>query len=232
LKPRPPTPALETLPETQRLLLESICVLGEAEVENLAGRCFLSAPACRGQLQSLTARGLIESRPRRDGQVGRPTRVYRLTDEGKTLFPRGEVFTLLAILDVLKEQDPGAYERVWEGLPGWFTPHVIGRAALADASFLARCQFALQFMRQYGHIVSSDRPGRSSTEFVVHHCAVLDVSRLHHGICDAELEWFRRLFAGSNVQFSARQSTGAPACVFRISSGIESEPSVSALSRR
>ena len=213
--PERPLSAIEALPSSERLLLESICVLGEADTYTLAQRSFISVTACRQHLRELDRAGLIASRQKK-GDIGRPLTLYRLTELGRGLFPRGDIFSLLAVLDVLKSQSPAAYERMWTGLPRWFVLPDLEKARLQSNPFADRCEFALQFVRRFGHIVSREQTPEGDAEFVVHHCAVLQAARAHPGLCEAECAWWQNLFVDSEVVFTARQADGDPTCVFRV----------------
>src|SRR5512143_2312395 len=76
--PERPISAIEALPSSERLLLESICVLGEADTYTLAQRTFISVTACRQHLRELDRAGLIAARQKK-GDIRRPLTLYRLT---------------------------------------------------------------------------------------------------------------------------------------------------------
>lgn len=83
--------------ESQRLLLGELKRRGEATITEIATGG-LARETIRDHLKSLQSRGLVErAGVRREGR-GRPEVVYRLTEEGDTLFPRrhGELLRELA----------------------------------------------------------------------------------------------------------------------------------------
>lgn len=213
--PERPAAGIETLPDAERLVLEAICELGEADAYTLSVRSFTSMASCRQLLRRLRSRGLIQSRSQQ-GQTGRPLALYHLTEGGRSLFPRGHLFMLLAVLDSLKARSPAAYDEVFETLPRWFTLAEPNSPRDQPTGFDERCERTLEGTRRFGHLISLELQADGSAEFLVHHCAVLEAAQSHPGLCSAEMAWWQGQFGDSEVSCFERQAEGAAICRFKV----------------
>lgn len=214
--PERPAAGIETLPDAERLVLEAICELGEADAYTLSVRSFTSMASCRQLLRRLRSRGLIESRSKQ-GQTGRPLALYHLTEGGRSLFPRGHLFMLLAVLDSLKARSPAAYDEVFETLPRWFILAAEPKSPRDQlTAFAERCEQTLEGIRRFGHLISLEPQPDGSAEFLVHHCAVLEAAQSHPGLCSAEIAWWRSQFSDCEVSCFERQAEGAAICRFKV----------------
>lgn len=205
-QPVRPTAALEALPDSERILLESLCIMQESGVEELAARAFLAPGTARMMLARLASQGLVLTRSER-GTVGRPRTLYRLSEAGRQLFPRGDVYLLEAMLTLLRGHDPEAYDAIMDLLPTRFAPP----PGSLERPFAERLAILLNMAREFGHIATQERES-NRTDVYYHHCGVMEVARAHPGICDAEQRLWQLYLPEAEVELVARQSAGDAVC--------------------
>jgi predicted ArsR family transcriptional regulator len=95
------------LGDTKRHILEQL-QQGPATAQALAEKFGFQVSAIRQHLDALEAAGLVKPRFRRAG-VGRPRKVYELTDAGREVFPRRYHLLLNRLLERLAEREGRAY---------------------------------------------------------------------------------------------------------------------------
>lgn len=99
--------AIGLLGETKRRILEELQHQpGTAQV--LAEKFGFQTSAVRGHLDALEAQGLVHAHFQRAG-VGRPRKVYELTDGGREIFPRRYHLLLSRLVERIAEKEGRAY---------------------------------------------------------------------------------------------------------------------------
>lgn len=109
--------ALARLGSTQQRLLRQLLMASEGcSVEELCERLRISHNAVRQHLSALLARGFVE-RGQSRATGGRPQARFRLTGNGRELFPRNYGLLSTALLDKLRERyGPAALEDMLQDL--------------------------------------------------------------------------------------------------------------------
>ncbi|MGE0601500.1 MAG: helix-turn-helix transcriptional regulator [Dehalococcoidia bacterium] len=207
---------LDALAEVDRQLLVALNEEPGQSAEHLAQKVFLSGAAVRRHLERLEAHDLIKKRARRRPGPGRPVNAYSLTSAGKSLFPQGYLFTLIAALDILAEHHPGAYDDLMARLPHYFGELGPEREIVKSMPPGARAATVLEWMRRYGHRATVECSDEATT-FTVTHCAALAAAQGHPGICRAEHSWMRTYFPESSLTVKESLPEGGRRCVLVLS---------------
>lgn len=160
-------------------------------VEDLSRAMGISSVAVRQHLEVLAAEELVsavtERRP-----VGRPCRVYTLTEAADDLFPKQYHVLATTILEQLRDRD--GVEKVSEVLDGrrahleaQYAPRMQGKSLRERVAAVAQLQDENGYMADW-----EERPDGS---FLLreHNCAICKIARGFPLVCEKELELFRRL---------------------------------------
>src|SRR4051794_23962402 len=107
------TPAIASLPETRRQILELLKRQGEADAEAIAVALGITPSGTRQHLTALTADGLVTHRADRTGP-GRPRHLHALTSAGDSLFPRNYVDLANELLEYVEDEDPALLQRIFD----------------------------------------------------------------------------------------------------------------------
>jgi predicted ArsR family transcriptional regulator len=179
------------LTASRQEILRLLRFRGEMTVDELSRLMGISSVAVRQHLEVLTAANLVTSLTERR-PIGRPRRVYALTDAADDLFPKNYHILAHQILDHLLERDgPKKVAEVFEGrrqrLEAQYAERVRGKSLRDRVAAVAKMQDENGYM--------SDWEQREDGSFVLreHNCAICKVARNFPQACQKELELFTNL---------------------------------------
>jgi predicted ArsR family transcriptional regulator len=197
-----------------RLILEN----GPVTAASLSARLGLTPAAVRRHLDNLQADGMVEvrsARPHGSRSRGRPARLFRMTDAGRSAFEHAYDDLAASALRYLAEVGgPGAVtsfarQQVSE-LERRYRP-VVEAAAPVD-----RVRVLAAALSADGYAASaSSAPAAGGEQLCQHHCPVAHVAAEFPQLCEAETEAFGRLL-GTPVQRLATIAHGDGICTTHI----------------
>ncbi len=208
----------EQLTDAKRRIVERLKRVESATAPELASGFGLTDTAVRQHLEALETLGLVERAASEPVGRGRPPVAWRLTGLATSLFPDRHadltVELISSIRDALGE----------DGLS-----QVIGtRAKAQEASYLrtlpdasspvAERVGALARMRSAEGYLAEAVPEDDGTILLVeHHCPIADAARSCGGLCQSELDLFKRVL-GDDVVVERTQHlmAGDTRCAYRI----------------
>ncbi|PWH20452.1 MAG: hypothetical protein DDG59_00265 [Anaerolineae bacterium] len=168
---------------TRQRVLKTLLIRQSCTVNELAAAVDINPISVRHHLNKLEAEGLVYSYEERHG-VGRPRRLYRLTESGKELFPTRYLRLTTRLLSQLKDQLPLAmvnqlftqmakdiasdYEESLKGLP-----------------IEERLNLIKQLLRQEGFSVEWEKQGDNYYIREIN-CPYLQVSQAHPEVCSVD----------------------------------------------
>lgn len=173
--------------------------------------------AVRRHLTALERDGLVTSTLERQ-PMGRPTRLYSLTELADDLFPKKYGALSLEILDFMAEQDPSLelvdkfFDRRRRGLLKRYGDHVKEGATVPERIVrLTEIQAANGYFASYEEL---DESG----EFTLkeYNCPVHTISRKYEHACHHELEFFKEVLGTDNVVRVECIAKGGACCRYRI----------------
>ncbi|MEQ6290860.1 helix-turn-helix transcriptional regulator [Vogesella sp. GCM10023246] len=195
-------------------MLQRLKTAGAQTVQQLAAESGLSGMGVRKQLLQLQAEGLVACELRREG-VGRPAQYWRLTAAGHAYFPDRHNELSVQLLQLLDEQLGAA------GLEALIVARTQEaelryRQALTALEPGARLQQLAELRTAEGYMAQVRQEG-ADWLLLEHHCPICAAASRCQGFCRAELQQFRRLFAGvAEVERSEHLLAGGQRCVYRI----------------
>lgn len=201
---------------TRRAVLDLLKREGPQTAAALAARLSVTSMAVRQHLQGLMQEGLVDfaSAP---GAVGRPAKLWRLTDKAEARFPDAHAELTVGLLDAMRS----AFGE--EGLERLLQKRA---AAMAESyvAATARCRTlrgriaALARMRDAeGYMTEVRRDGRDGWLLLENHCPICVAASRCQSLCRIELEVFREVLGPeAEVARTEHILLGARRCAYRI----------------
>ncbi len=205
----------EPVTSTREAALTILLRLGQATAGTMASQLGVSVQATRRHLRSLEQEGLVES-PCNTTGLGRPSNLWRLTDQGRDHFPDGSqefaqglLHTMANCLgtdqlqNLLGQQATAQAQRY--------------RRLLGDYPLEKRLQRLVELRRREGYVADyqpcQDRHNWLLTAF---HCSVGRIAQQFPVICSQELQLYRIIFPDCHVERVHWIQEGDHHCGFRI----------------
>ncbi|MBI1199351.1 MAG: MarR family transcriptional regulator [Phenylobacterium sp.] len=208
---------------TERILFQ-IKTRGPADTVALARALGVSRQAALQHLERLVADGLVEHADERRG-VGRPRRIWSLTEAAQARFPDTHAQLTLEMLEAVRaEFGEAGLERL---VARRETATARGyTAAMAKAESLeARVTRLSEIRTAEGYMADwSPDPGGGFL-LVENHCPICAAAAACQGFCRAELDVFRQVLGpGVEVERVDHLLAGARRCAYRITSSPAPRP--------
>ena len=183
----------------------------------LAGRLSLTAMGVRQHLAALREEGKVQFEEQRRG-VGRPARLWSLTEAAQEEFPDGHADLAVDLLTSLREAFGAA------GLERLVAARSTRQLALyraqlpgLDQPLAQRVAALARRRREEGYMAEWSRRADGSFFLVENHCPICAAATLCQGLCGGELEVFQSLL-GPEVEVERVEHIleGARRCAYRI----------------
>jgi predicted ArsR family transcriptional regulator len=195
---------------TRDAIARSILENGPSTASTLSKRLALTPAGIRRHLDLLVADGVLEARDPRVGAArgrGRPSKVFLMTDEGRSQFEHSYDDLAVAALKFMATHSGDhlvtafAQSRA-EDIERKATPFLAKRSKKIDA--------LANFLTEQGYAASVEKRG-TGEEICQHHCPIAHVAAQYPQLCEAETEAFSRLL-GTHVQRLATIAHGDGVC--------------------
>ena len=197
-------------------ILHALKARGPQPAGVLAAQLDVTAVAVRQHLDRLIADGLVAFEDRR-GTVGRPKRVWALTDRGHARFPDNHAGLTLEMLDGIRAVfGEDGIDRIIAHRE--VETEAAYRRRLTDAQGLAERVHGLAEVRsEEGYMASVETDADGNLVLVENHCPICAAARACQGLCRSELAVFRRVL-GPDVEVERIEHVlaGARRCAYRI----------------
>jgi predicted ArsR family transcriptional regulator len=195
---------------TRDAIARSILENGPSTASTLSKRLALTPAGIRRHLDLLVADGVLEARDPRVGSTrgrGRPSKVFLMTDEGRSQFEHSYDDLAVAALKFMATHSgdhlvTAFAESRAEDIERKATPYLAKRAKKIDA--------LATFLTEQGYAASVEKRG-TGEEICQHHCPIAHVAAQYPQLCEAETQAFSRLL-GTHVQRLATIAHGDGVC--------------------
>ncbi|MBW2243826.1 MAG: DeoR family transcriptional regulator [Deltaproteobacteria bacterium] len=204
---------------TRNLLLEILKRSGECDVTTLAQQLGVSSVAVRRHLTALECDGMVGARLERR-PVGRPARLYSLTDAAADAFPRASERVALDLLARLEEMmGAEALDRLLRARLGDLQKQYGERLDRAE-SWRDKLEILTRLRDEEGYLCNLkpavDTDGEHALHLVEHHCPMADIARQHPKVCGFELELFRLVLGEPEIRRVEHILGGGRTCTYVI----------------
>ena len=195
---------------TRDAIARSILENGPSTASTLSKRLALTPAGIRRHLDLLVADGILEARDPRVGSTrgrGRPSKVFLMTDEGRSQFEHTYDDLAVAALKFMAAHSgdhlvTAFAESRAEDIERKATPFLAKRTKKIDA--------LASFLTEQGYAASVEKRG-TGEEICQHHCPIAHVAAQYPQLCEAETQAFSRLL-GTHVQRLATIAHGDGVC--------------------
>ena len=195
---------------TRDAIARSILENGPSTASTLSERLALTPAGIRRHLDLLVADGILEARDPRVGTTrgrGRPSKVFLMTDEGRSQFEHSYDDLAVAALKFMAAHSGDHLVNAFaesraEDIERKATPYLAKRAKKIDA--------LATFLTEQGYAASVEKRG-TGEEICQHHCPIAHVAAQYPQLCEAETQAFSRLL-GTHVQRLATIAHGDGVC--------------------
>lgn len=212
----------ESSVRTKRAIVNILKQHGPLDAVSLASKLSLSGMAIRQHLYSLQEEGLVkfeeEARP-----MGRPAKLWRLTQEANKLFPSGYSDLTISLIESMKE----AFGE--DGLEKLLAVRNKKQLELyldqmADGDDLREKLEKLSYMRtSEGYMAEVQEQDDGSLLFIEKHCPICEAAAACTGLCRNEMDMFRTIL-GNDVKMERVEHllTGGTRCIYKVTSSTSS----------
>ena len=195
---------------TRDAIARSILENGPSTASTLSKRLALTPAGIRRHLDLLVADGILEARDPRVASTrgrGRPSRVFLMTDEGRSQFEHTYDDLAVAALKFMAAQSgdhlvTAFAESRAEDIERKAIPFLAKRTKKVEA--------LATFLTEQGYAASVEKRG-TGEEICQHHCPIAHVAAQYPQLCEAETQAFSRLL-GTHVQRLATIAHGDGVC--------------------
>ena len=201
---------------TRRRVVNFILNEGPQTAKQLAERLHLTPAAVRRHLTVLLSDGTLESREQRVFGArgrGRPSKVFVLTDSGRTAFRQAyDDLAIMALKRLAVAAGPGAIREIATDRVTCIEERF--RAARDRAPEAPAVELLVEVLAVDGY-APSIRPLHSGTQLLQHHCPIAHVATEFPVLCEIETQLFARLL-GTHVQRLATIAHGDGVCTTHV----------------
>lgn len=182
--------------------------------DQLAGQLGITSMAVRKHIAALEAEDLIESSIERR-PIGRPARVYRLSEHSDTLFPQQyEALAVDLLIDLAAMDGPGKLDLLFSRRADRTFEYLEQRLSGA-ATFDERVKALAEGMDELGYLADWEQTGPGAYVVNQYNCAIQRIASTFPQVCHHELETYRRLL-DADVRRSCHLASGDHMCCYVI----------------
>lgn len=199
---------------TRREIIHILRTVGPLTVGELGQRLGITHVAVRRHLTSLERDGLVTSVQERL-PMGRPTRVYSLTEAADSLFPKKYGALTLELLDFMNQQDESLVEKFFanrgEALVEKYGPEVTAGASLEE-----RVARLTEVQQANGYMAEFEKGEGELLVLKEFNCPVHQVSKKYPHACHHELEFFKTVLGTDQIERVECIAKGGQCCRYTI----------------
>ncbi|SAY39353.1 iron-sulfur cluster biosynthesis transcriptional regulator SufR [Candidatus Synechococcus spongiarum] len=213
----------EPVTSTREAVLTLLLRLGQATATTMASQLGVSVQVMRRHLRSLEQEGLVDN-PCNTTGLGRPSHLWRLTDQGRDHFPDGsEEFARGLLHTMASHLGPDQLQTLLDQQAAAQARHY--RNLLGDCPLEKRLQRLVELRRQEGYVADyepcEDQHGWLLAAF---HCSVARIAEQFPVICSQELQLYRSIFPDCQVERVHWIQEGDHYCGFRVQPPVSASP--------
>lgn len=190
---------------------------GPQPAEALGRKLGMTAVGARQHLARLGEEGLVDAVDQSEG-VGRPKRIWSLTEAGHARFPDNHAgLTLELITAIRKTGGEAMLDQVIEAREK--AALATYRRALEGAQSLKdKVKRLAKIRSEEGYMASTAAGGEGTLLLIENHCPICVAAKACQGFCRSELDLFRKTLGDTaSVAREEHIVAGARRCVYRIS---------------
>ena len=201
---------------TRRAIINRLKQEGPLDVASLSKFLGLTTMAVRLHLEKLTQEGLTAYRDEKRS-MGRPARVWALTERADSLFPSSyEELALDLVSSIVTAFGANGLEKIIDVRTKQQTESY--RTVVPSVGPLRKRLEALAHLRTtQGYMATVEEPSAGEYVLIENHCPICAVAKKCTGLCARELELFESTLGPSvHIERTEHLLTGDRRCTYRI----------------
>lgn len=191
---------------------------GSQSADAIARRLKVTVVAARQQLGRLLEKGLVAFEDRREG-VGRPKRVWSLSDAGHARFPDSHAAMTVDLIQAINAAfGADGLDRVIEEREST-TRRIYAERLRPGRTLAERAKLLAEQRAEEGYMAEVKRLPDGALMLIENHCPICVAAKACQGFCRSELKLFRDVLgAEARVEREEHILAGARRCAYRITS--------------
>jgi predicted ArsR family transcriptional regulator len=197
-------------------VLHAIKAAGPHTAEALGRKLNMTAVGARQHLMRLQEENLVAAVDQSEG-VGRPKRVWSLTDAGHARFPDNHAGLTLELIGAIRKTGGDAMLDAVIEVREQAALQTYRRALSGAPSLKERVKRLAKIRSEEGYMASVSAGPEGALLLVENHCPICVAAKACQGFCRSELALFREALGDSvMVERDEHIVAGARRCVYRI----------------
>jgi predicted ArsR family transcriptional regulator len=190
---------------------------GPSAAAQIAKRLEVTAMAVRQHLYALRDDGLVTYTDEHR-KVGRPARIWRITDKAQARFPDSHAELTVEMLAIIRATfGERGIDRIVAERTRIQTKAYSERLRVAGKSLEARVNALAKIRADQGYMAEASRGRDGSFLLIENHCPICAAATTCQGLCREELNLFSAVLGeGVNVERTDHILAGARRCAYRI----------------
>ncbi len=179
---------------TRERVLRTLLSQQRCTIHELAESVGINPISIRHHIDRLEAEGLVSSKDELHG-VGRPRRIYFLTEAGVERFPTRYMRLTIRLLEQLKESMPGpVVSQLFQQMADVMVEDYASEASTDGLSMEERLEMMQKTLAREGFLVEWERHG-DQIQIRETNCPYLQVSQTHPEVCSVDQRLISALLA-------------------------------------
>ena len=198
-------------------VLYALKSVGPQSADALARRLKVTVVAARQQLGRLLDKELVAFEDRREG-VGRPKRVWALSEAGNAQFPDSHAAVTVDLIQAIASVfGPEGLDRVI-GEREKATRRIYAERVRPGRSLAERTKLLAEQRAEEGYMAEVKRLPDGALMLIENHCPICVAAKACQGLCRSELNLFREVLGpDARIEREEHILAGARRCAYRIS---------------
>ncbi|MHC4829664.1 MAG: helix-turn-helix transcriptional regulator [Planctomycetota bacterium] len=205
--------------DTRARILDLLQRRGPQTANQLAAPLGITAVAVRQHLAVLCGEGVTQPQAEAsEGAVGRPARRYALTERSRERFADSHKELTVGLLEAAREAfGEEGLVRLVKARTDQQVKEYRRRMPEGAASLRERVERLARIRSEEGYVAACENGPKQAVVLVENHCPIYAGAKTCQGLCQGELELFRRVLGRSlRVERTEHMLTGARRCAYRI----------------
>ena len=198
---------------TRRSIITILRTEGPLSAGDLAERIGITEMAIRRHIATLERDHLIFPTTIRQ-PMGRPAKVYQLTEEADDLFPKNyHTLTLDLLEDLIRVDGEEKLREIFSQREERLVQQYM--ESLAGMAFEEKIAASAEMQNSKGYLAKHVELEDGSFEIIEYNCPIAQVSKVYPHTCSCETNVFKRVL-GTEVDRTQCLAEGGKCCVFKI----------------
>ena len=194
-------------------VLNHLKQLGHASAKQIASVVGVTPMSIRSHMTALEKAGFVEITLERRG-TGRPTHIYSLTEEARTVFPNDYEALLAGFVRAVVELDgKEKLEAIFKRME--INARTLHSPEMKNRELRGRVAAMAQILTDSGYMAEWEQVGEDTFELTEHNCSILKLATECPEVCTCELSLLGQLLDAS-VDRKEHIVAGDAVCRYRI----------------